>query len=145
MKPFLRWWLIVCCTCVGVAFFVIYGGVNYVNEADFTKISFAIFIGFVYFSIRVGICTYKGYGDLSVARFAAGVFIKLGMTGTVLGFIYMLSTCFANINTQNIVAMQSVLSQMATGMSTALVTTATGLICNIILNLQIFNFEKAMK
>jgi len=39
-------------------------------------------------------------------------------------------------------AMQITMSNMTSGMSTALVTTAAGLICSLILQLQIFNFDQ---
>jgi len=145
VKPFLRWWLIISGIVVGFVFLVINDGFNYINESDFTKLSFVIFIGFIYFSIKTGLSTFKGIDKLDASRFAVGVFTKLGMVGTVLGFISMLSTCFANVNFQSIASIQSVLGQMVTGMSTALVTTAAGLICSLLLHLQIFNFDQGNK
>lgn len=142
MKPFLRWWLIVCLIGVCLLFFLIYNGVNYVNEADFTKISFGIFGIFCYCTIQVGRVTFSRFGDLlKFPRFAVGMMTKMGMTGTVLGFMKMLSTTLKNINVSDISVMQAVLSEMSSGMATALVTTATGLICSILLQLQLFNYD----
>ena len=141
MKPFLRWWLIVVCTALGLVFFTIYGGVNYVNHADFTKISFLIFALFVYCTIQVGISTYRKTDRLDFSRWCLGIMTKLGMTGTVIGFISMLSTCLRNVNVQDTRAMQGILSDMTMGMSTALVTTAAGLIFSLLLHIQIFNFD----
>jgi len=62
--------------------------------------------------------------------------------GTVIGFILMLSTCLSNVSFQNAQSMQGVIGSMSSGMSTALVTTAAGLICSLILQLQIFNFDQ---
>ena len=70
---------------------------------------------------------------------------KLGMTGTVIGFISMLSICLKNVDVQNTLSMQVILSEMTTGMSTALVTTAAGLIFSLLLHIQIFNYDEAMK
>ena len=145
MKPFLRWWVIISFITLGLIFFAIYDGVNYVNCADFTKISFLIFGLFVYCSVNVGICTHKKKGSLDFSRFAVGIMTKLGMTGTVIGFIHMLSICLENVNIQNTQTMQGVLAQMTKGMSTALVTTAAGLVFSLLLHLQIFNYDQGVK
>jgi len=145
MKPFLKWWFIVSCVILGLIFFVIYDGINYVNESDFTKISFFIFGLFVYCSVLVGISTYRGIDKLDFPRFCIGVMTKLGMTGTVIGFIFMLSTCLQNVDVQSTQKMQTILSEMTMGMSTALVTTAAGLIFSLLLHLQIFNFDHGVR
>jgi biopolymer transport protein ExbB/TolQ len=66
--------------------------------------------------------------------------LTLGMIGTVAGFIYMLSSSFSEMDPQNVVSMQGVLAKMSCGMSTALYTTAAGLVCSLLLKLQLFNF-----
>ena len=152
MKCFLRWWVIVAGVITGLGFLVVYDCINYINNSDVTKLSFVIFALFVHSTIQVGISTYKRdkkqyyhESNLNVPRFMVGVMTKLGMLGTVIGFILMLSTCLGNVNFQNVQSMQSVISNMTTGMSTALVTTASGLICSLILQLQIFNFDQGSK
>jgi len=142
MKSFLRWWVIIAGTLTGIGFLIVYDCINYINEADVTKLSFVIFALFVHSTIQVGRSTYYGIDKLSVPRFMVGIMTKIGMLGTVIGFILMLSTCLGSVSFQNVVEMQGVISNMTSGMSTALVTTATGLICSLILQLQIFNFEQ---
>jgi len=142
MKPFLRWWVIVAGTLTGIGFLIVYDCINYINEADVTKLSFVIFALFVHSTIQVGRSTYYGIDKLSIPRFMVGIMTKIGMLGTVIGFILMLSTCLGSVSFQNVVEMQGVISNMTSGMSTALVTTAAGLICSLILQLQIFNFDQ---
>ena len=142
MKPFLRWWVIVAGIITGIGFLIVYNCINYINEADVTKLSFVIFALFVHSTIQVGRSTYYGVDKMSIPRFMVGIMTKLGMLGTVIGFILMLSTCLGSINFQNLQSMQGVIGSMSSGMSTALVTTATGLICSLILQLQIFNFDQ---
>ena len=142
MKSFLKWWVIVAGTLTGIGFLIVYNCINYVNEADVTKLSFVIFALFVHSTVQVGRSTYYGIDKLSVPRFMVGVMTKIGMLGTVLGFIMMLSTCLSGASLQNVQAMQITMSNMTSGMSTALVTTAAGLICSLILQLQIFNFDQ---
>ena len=142
MKSFLKWWVIVAGTLTGIGFLIVYNCINYVNEADVTKLSFVIFALFIHSTVQVGRSTYYGIDKLSVPRFMVGVMTKIGMLGTVLGFIMMLSTCLSGASLQNVQAMQITMSNMTSGMSTALVTTAAGLICSLILQLQIFNFDQ---
>jgi len=147
MKCFLRWWVIVAGTLTGIGFLIVYDCINYINSADVTKLSFVIFALFIHSTIQVGISTYrrdkKQYyheSHLNIPRFMVGIMTKLGMLGTVIGFILMLSTCLNDVSFQNAQSMQGVIGSMSSGMSTALVTTAAGLICSLILQLQIFNF-----
>ena len=149
MKSFLRWWVIVAGTLTGVGFLIVYDCINYINNADVTKLSFVIAALFIHSTIQVGISTYrrdkKHYyheSHLNVPRFMVGVMVKVGMLGTVIGFILMLSTCLGNVSFQNVASMQGVIGNMTSGMSTALVTTAAGLICSLILQLQLFNYDQ---
>ena len=142
MKPFLRWWVIIAGVITGLGFLVVYDCINYINNADVTKLSFVIFALFVHSTIQVGRSTYYGIDKLAIPRFMVGVMTKVGMLGTVIGFILMLSTCLGGVSFQNVQSMQGVIGNMTSGMSTALVTTAAGLICSLILQLQIFNFDQ---
>jgi len=149
MKCFLRWWVIVAGVITGLGFLVVYDCINYINNSDVTKLSFVIFALFMHSTIQVGISTYKRdkkhyyhESNLNVPRFMVGVMTKLGMLGTVIGFILMLSTCLGNVNFQNVQSIQAVIGNMTSGMSTALVTTASGLICSLILHLQLFNYDQ---
>jgi hypothetical protein len=142
MRSFLRWWVLVAGTVTGLGFLVVYDCINYINEADVTKLSFVIFALFIHSTIQVGRSTYYKIDKIDLPRFMVGVMTKLGMLGTVIGFILMLSTCLGNISFQNVQSMQSVIGSMTSGMSTALVTTATGLVCSLVLQLQIFNFDQ---
>jgi len=149
MKCFLRWWVIVAGVITGLGFLVVYDCINYINNSDVTKLSFVIFALFIHSTIQVGISTYKRdkkhyyhESNLNVPRFMVGVMTKLGMLGTVIGFILMLSTCLGNVNFQNVQSIQAVIGNMTSGMSTTRVTTASGLICSLILHLQLFNYDQ---
>jgi hypothetical protein len=73
--------------------------------------------------------------------FASDIFLTIGMIGTVMGFIYMLSTSFAEISTANVVTLKTAMSKMSMGMGAALYTTAAGLICGTILKIQQFDIQ----
>ena len=56
----------------------------------------------------------------------------------------MLGTAFANVDVTNSVTLQNALSEMAVGMSTALYTTLIGLVCSLIIKVQLVNLEVAL-
>ena len=110
-------------------------------ESDATKISFIILTVFVFSSAWVGKITYDGQGNQNVGWFIAESLLGLGMIGTVTGFLLMLGSAFENIDVSNTETLQNALTQMALGMSTALYTTLIGLICSLILKIQLVNYE----
>jgi len=141
---------------LGTVVLLLTGMVDKINEVDFTKLSFVIYILCYIFTIRNGIFVYRACKSPptteeevneycqsnEVGWFTSDMFLTLGMIGTVIGFIFMLSTSFADISTANVVTLKSALSKMSMGMSTALFTTAAGLICGLILKIQLFDFQQ---
>jgi flagellar motor component MotA len=69
--------------------------------------------------------------------------ITLGMIGTVAGFLIMLNTAFSGLDVNDIRNVQEAISDMAIGMSTALVTTLVGLICSTLIKVQILVYENS--
>ena len=70
--------------------------------------------------------------------FVSDLLLKLGIIGTVIGFIIMLSSLSA-IDDMNLSKMNNLLLSMSAGMKVALYTTLTGLIGSILLSIQ-YNF-----
>ena len=150
----LRWWLFFAIASLGTVALYLTGILQKVSQVDVTKISFLIYTLFAVFTIINGIDTYQlckqdEFNKRNIARyykkseigwFVSDMLLTLGMIGTVAGFIYMLSNSFSDMNPQNANSMQGVLVKMSVGMSTALYTTAAGLICSMLLKLQVFNF-----
>ena len=69
--------------------------------------------------------------------------ITLGMIGTVAGFLIMLNTAFSGLDVNDIRNVHEAISDMAIGMSTALVTTLVGLICSTLIKVQILVYENS--
>jgi hypothetical protein len=67
--------------------------------------------------------------------FLADLMIRLGLLGTVIGFIFMLGSV-ANVASVDIHALQQLLTNMSAGMRIALYTTLTGLGAGILLGFQ---------
>ena len=146
----LKWWLIACLTMLGIGICVYFNLHINLYESDITKISYLIIIVFVCTSIWIGNKTYlvdrlEDYNQRAdVGWFVAESCLALGLVGTVTGFLIMLGTAFSNIDVSNAATLQQALSDMAIGMSTALYTTLIGLVCSLIIKVQLVNLEVAL-
>jgi len=131
-----------------------------INEADITKLSFLIGGIFMYYTIKIGL----GHQELNkdgVTQFSpiikkvkeiakktnyvANLLQDIGMFGTVIGFIYMLSVRFGGLEGAGMTALHAALKDMGIGMGTALYTTASGLLCSILLRIQLYPFIRAIE
>ncbi|MGB5705423.1 MAG: MotA/TolQ/ExbB proton channel family protein [Arenicellales bacterium] len=65
--------------------------------------------------------------------FAVDFLIRLGLIGTVIGFILMLSTVY-KLQNEEVSALQELLSSMGAGMQVALYTTLTGISASMLLS-----------
>ena len=150
MKTLLKWWLIFCLTLLGLCICVYFNIHKDLYVADVTRLSFLIISIFTCTSIWIGTKTYKvgiqqDYDQKSdVGWFVSESCLALGMVGTVTGFLIMLGTAFENVDVTNAATLQQALSDMATGMSTALWTTLVGLVSSLIIKVQLVNLEVAL-
>ena len=148
MKALLRWWLIFCLSILAGGIAVYFNLHIDLYHADQTKISFLILSVIVLTSFWIGWktkLTKETVQDISIGWFVAEACLALGMIGTVTGFLLMLSGAFADIDLSNTSTIQSSLTKMALGMSTALYTTLIGLICSLALKIQLVNVEDENK
>lgn len=76
--------------------------------------------------------------------FAADSVLKIGLLGTIIGFILMLSP-IAGLASFDPGSLQAALGQMSGGMAVALYTTLTGLVVNIVLRFQFQFLADAMQ
>ena len=150
MRSVLKWWLIFCLTILGIGACFYFDIHKSLYESDITRLSFLILIIFGCTSVWIGTLTYRvgilqDYGQKAdVGWFVSESCLALGMVGTVTGFLIMLGTAFANVDVSNAITLQNALSDMAVGMSTALWTTLVGLICSLIIKVQLVNLEVAL-
>lgn len=70
-------------------------------------------------------------GPQEIGWFVSDMMLKLGLLGTIIGFIFMLGSV-ANIADFDVSGMQKILKHMSNGMGTALYTTLAGLTCSIL-------------
>ena len=141
MKALLRWWLIFCLTILAGGIAIYFDIHKELYKADQTKISFLILTIFILTSIWIGVVSKLQDRTVELGWFIAEACLALGMIGTVTGFLLMLNGAFTQIDLSNPTTIQNSLVNMALGMSTALYTTLTGLICSLALKIQLVNVE----
>ena len=66
--------------------------------------------------------------------------LKLGLIGTVIGFIIMFSS-LSDITTFDVTLLQGVLTTMGSGMGVALYTTLSALVTGVLIAIQYYNLE----
>lgn len=76
--------------------------------------------------------------------FAADAVLKLGLLGTIIGFILMLAP-ISKLSGYDAASLQAALGEMSAGMAVALYTTLTGLVANLLLRLQFQILSDAMQ
>tara|TARA_R110002020_G_scaffold393192_1_gene603486 strand:+ start:110 stop:625 length:516 start_codon:yes stop_codon:yes gene_type:complete len=157
---FLKWWLFITIIAVGFIFAVSEGFVETIWEADATKLSFLLLLIFLKMSAWCGYKTWtlsrfidekkqdkhiveKIEHLMEVGWFTSDLCLTIGMIGTVVGFIMMLSG-FTTVDTSDVKTVQDLIKTLGVGMSTALYTTLMGLICSAGLKVQYFNLSQAI-
>lgn len=146
----LKWLLIFASSLAVLLVCAMLGLVQQLWSVDNTKISFVIIGLYLVVSPFVGWLTDRApprtVADYRQAcRYTPELMMGLGMLGTVIGFLQMLGLAFAGLDPSNIQATQAALSQMASGISVALITTLVGLACAMPLQLQLVNLDIARR
>jgi len=157
---FLKWWLIFTATIVGIVLIAINGGWLILWNEDTTKLSFVLLAIFMGMSTWCGVKTWRlscfldQEGEdkhlvekiehlVEVGWFTSDLCLSIGMMGTVIGFVMMLSG-LAQVDVSDINTVQGLIKNLGAGMSTALYSTLTGLICSSLLKVQYFNLNQAI-
>lgn len=115
------------------------GGLAFLWEADVSKMSFLIIAVFVHSFIQLGRTLYRYYKgskitdhELDPGFESCDATMAIGMLGTVIGFIIMTSS-FVKVDFQGVESVKHLFALATTGISTALYTTAAGLVASILL------------
>lgn len=155
MQRFLKWLILFSLIVVMSGFGWYAGQFQCLPQKDTSYLSFLILGIFYLNTLWCGIQTLRfkkrEFGDNNYANrfkqqenigwFTSEVLLSLGMLGTIIGFVMMLTT-FDKIDLANTGTTSKFLKEFGIGMSTALYTTLYGLICSILLKLQYFNFSQ---
>ena len=124
------------------------GAFVYLWTVDISKLCFAIFAIFTYSFLRLGKLLYDRKegkqitdNDLDPGFESCDISTALGMLGTVIGFIFM-SSSFVNVNFTGVESVRELFTLATTGMSTALYTTAVGLVSSILLRAGYYSTQR---
>lgn len=147
-SKFILWWVSVLLILTGVFWANYFGFVEKVWESDVTYITSIITFVFIAANIPLGWVAYKSANTtysiinkekinriLETCWFTSEQLMALGMLGTVIGLIHMLAANFIGVGDAG---MQGMLGDMWKAMGLALYTNAVGLICSIVLKVQVY-------
>jgi len=130
-------WYIVAILIVGAAYFSFEAGlIMFLWNADVSKLSFLIIALFIKSYTKLGVLLHSNkkvtFDDLDSGYEDSELSMAIGMLGTVIGFIVM-TTAFAGVDLSVVENIKELFGIATSGMSTALLTTAAGLVSSIIL------------
>lgn len=134
---FLKWWFVFVVQAIGLGVFAYLDGAQYLLDNDRTYLSIVIIAVWLAVSGAVGWFTWRKQEKPEFLWFCTESCMTVGMIGTVTGFILMLSTSLATLDPNDVENMRSAIANMAVGMSTALLTTLSGLMATLMLRIQL--------
>lgn len=137
MSIFLKWWLLFILIIIASSISWYFSFVDFLYYNDFTRLSFVILAIFFFTTLGIGYKYYKENYDFELEWFTSETVISLGMIGTVVGFIFMLYSAFAELNVSDTLKLQQSMMLMAQGMGTALLTTLVGLVSSVLIKCQL--------
>jgi len=146
----LVWWLGFWLGIVGLELAWVFGVLEFIYVNDGTKLSLVIGAILVWQTIACGLEMRKPpqWSEqntvLERGWFFSDVVLSLGMIGTVLGFMIMLSG-FKELDIADVQTAQDMITQLGSGMSMALLTTAVGLVSSVLLKLQYFMLQNHLR
>lgn len=149
-QSFMTWVVGMVAIVIGLELCYFHGILENIYNSDVTKLSVVIALVFGWQSFRCGRQLFRrdrnksSYSEnvMVVERgwLWSDVVLSLGMIGTVVGFMVMLSG-FAGVDFSDVENAQGLIANLSYGMSTALSTTLVGLISSVLLKLQFFMLE----
>lgn len=133
----LLWWLIVCLTSLFAYLMYDFGWIIPFYTKDVTMLTYFITAIFIGTTFSIGYKNYIQHRNYTIEWFISDVVLTLGMIGTIIGFILMLSETFDMIKIADMNSIRLLISSMSKGLYTALNTTLAGLISSVIIKTQL--------
>lgn len=147
----LKWWFTFCASVVGLLIAHGLGWLTLMWQGDPTRLSVVTIGLFLIMSLFIGYLSLYSKQDparvkaeLGRCWFSTELMLGFGMLGTLIGFFMMLHSAFGGFTGGDAASIKKLVTDVALGMSTAVVTTIVGLACSMLTKLQIVNLEHAV-
>jgi hypothetical protein len=154
----IRWWAIFCSISFITLLVGLRGLLSKLWVVDQSHIAtFTLFL-FFFVSLFIGWLTNKlttlGKKDeeyihlrafIQPCWFSSELFMGLGMVGTLIGFILMLTGGISSVDMSDVNASKQAIAGMAAGMGTAVLTTLIGVSASMLVKLQMSNLGIALE
>ena len=137
MVKFLFWWLLICLTSLFTYLMYDFGLLIPFYTKDVTMLTYLITILFVTTTCSIGYKNLVQSKSYDIEWFISDIVLTLGMIGTIIGFILMLSGTFDTLQIANVESVRLLIASMSKGLYTALNTTLAGLISSALLKTQL--------
>lgn len=135
IKPLYIWWITNLLVLSGT-FWAWYAGIiSKIWHDDVTMITSALALMYVITTIFIGYIAYtKDYTNklVDACWFLSEQMLALGMLGTVIGFIYLLSSGITSASVNDPSSLATLLANMSVGLGIALYTNAVGILSSFI-------------
>jgi hypothetical protein len=135
VKPFYIWWITVLITLTGVFWAYYHGIIEKIWHDDVTMITTFLAIIFVLTMALIGYVSYtKDFTNkiVDACWFLSEQMLAIGMLGTVIGFIYLLSSGISSASVTDPTSLANLLANMSVGLGIALYTNAVGILASLI-------------
>ena len=137
MIKILFWWLLICLTSLFIYLMYDFGLLIPFYTKDETMLTYFITILFVTTSCSIGYKNLVQSKSYDIEWFISDIVLTLGMIGTIIGFILMLSGTFDTLQIADVESVRLLIASMSKGLYTALNTTLAGLISSALLKTQL--------
>jgi hypothetical protein len=135
IKPFYIWWVTNLAVASGVFWAYYHGIVHEIWADDITMITTALAVLYVVTTAMIGYIAYtKDFTNkiVDACWFLSEQMLALGMLGTVLGFIYLLTSSITSASVSDPASLATLLANMSVGLGIALYTNAIGILSSLI-------------
>jgi hypothetical protein len=122
----------------------------YLWDTDLSKLSFLIlamlgictaYIGNLTHKVSKGELHHAPSSELKPLWFFAEVMIGLGLTGTLIGFFWVLTNSFAGLDISDTENIKLAMGEIGSGIGTAVLTSLVGIVSSMLTKFQLVNLE----
>ena len=135
VKPLYIWWITNLAVATGVFWAWHNGIITKIWYDDVTMITSVLAILYLITTALIGYVAYtKDYANkiVDACWFLSEQMLAIGMLGTVVGFIYLLSSGITSASVTDPTSLATLLANMSVGLGIALYTNAVGILASLI-------------